>query len=235
MVDHHLGLFMDRLAASGRDVDTAVVITCDHGTNAGAHGLLSKGGPIYEQVGHVVLMVRLPGAQPGRRAGIVQPADLMPTILELADLAVPETCQGQSFAGMLTGAESLGRLVAVSGMAVDISMDRHPLMGEMVPQFTVQDERWCLIDSPDPARQELYDKEVDRQEEHNVIAEHPRVVERLHRALLNFLADHEAHPALVQWFETGTKGDVSDYQYRDPYLRDFWPYFAFALDEELHR
>ena len=95
MVDAHVGRFLDRLAATGRDKDTMVIITCDHGTNAGAHGLLSKGGPVYEQVGHQVLMVRLPGATPGRRQGLVQPPDMLPTILDLCNVPLPERVQGR--------------------------------------------------------------------------------------------------------------------------------------------
>jgi arylsulfatase A-like enzyme len=227
MVDHHFGILMDRLTASGRDRDTAVIVTCDHGTNLGEHGRIGKGGPIYEQVGHVVLMARIPGIKPGRRAGIVQPADLMPTVLDLASVPDPGTCQGRSFVDLIAASVDAGREVAVSGAAIDVAaaQDAH---------LTVQDERWCLIDRPDPARRELYDKTSDRGQEHDVIADHPQEAEQLHRALLDFLVRHEAHPALVQWFETGVKGDASDYQHRPEYLAHYQPYFEIALDIELH-
>jgi arylsulfatase A-like enzyme len=228
MVDHHFGLFMDRLAASGRDKDTAVIVTCDHGTNVGAHGRLSKGSPIYEQVGHVVLMARVPMMPAGRRKGIVQPADIMPTILDMAMIPEPEACQGQSFIHALIGGQDLGREVAVSGGAIDVAHAEGA-------QLTVQDERWCLIDRPDPARRELYDKMADRGEEHDIVAGFPQEVERLHGKLLAFLASHEAHPALVQWFETGVKGDTNDYQHRPEYLASYKPYFQIALDIEVHR
>ena len=227
MVDHHLGLFLDRLATTGRDRDTAVIIASDHGTNLGAHGQLSKGGPVYEQVGHTIWMIRFPGAQTGRRDSLIQPADYMPTLLELAELPVPSSCQGRSFAKAITGADDPGRSVAISGAAVDVAAaeDAH---------LTVQDKRWCLIDRPEASARELYDKEADRAEKHNCLADYPQEAERLHRALLDFLRNHQAHPALVQWFETGLKGDTSDYQHHPPYLANFKPYFQLALDETLH-
>jgi arylsulfatase A-like enzyme len=228
MVDRHLGRFLDRLAASGRDKDTTVIITCDHGTNLGSHGRLSKDVPIYEQVGHLVLMVRLPGAEPGRRTGIVQPADLMPTILDLAGVPIPEACEERSFVSMIIGAEDMGRQVAVSGAAIDVTSDQDA-------SLTVQDKRWCLIDSPDVSQRELYDKQSDRAEEWNVIADHPQEAERLHQSLLDFLESHKSHPALVSWFESGEKGDTSDYQHRPPYLANYKPYFQLALDVELHQ
>jgi arylsulfatase A-like enzyme len=227
MVDRHFGIMLDRLAATGRDADTVVIVTCDHGTNLGAHGRLSKGGPIYDQVGRQVLMVRGPGVQPGRRGALVQPADTMPTILDWFGLPVPETCQGSSFKVALDDAAAGHRAVAVSGAAIDVAAADEAYL-------TVQDERWCLIDRPDPAGRELYDKQADPGEEHDVIADYPQEAGRLHEALLAFLCQHQAHPALVRWFAEGTKGDTSDYRHRPPYLASFQPYFALALDEELH-
>ena len=160
---------------------------------------------------------------PGRRTGIVQPADLMPTILELVELPVPEACQGRSFVKVLAGAQGTGRQVAVSGGAIDVAQATEA-------SLTVQDEVWCLVDRPERARRELYDKESDRAEEHDVASEHPQQVERLHRALLGFLEAHEAHPALVRWFESGEKGDTSGYQHRPPYLAEYQRYFNLALD-----
>ena len=228
MVDRHLGRFLDRLTASGRDKDTVVIITTDHGTNLGNHGRINKGGPIYEQVGHELMMIRVPGAEPGRRAGIVQPADLMPTVLDLAGLETPDTCQGRSFAGMVTGPLAIGRTVAVSGAAIDVATKTADKV-----KMTVQDERWCLIATLDRAQAELYDKEIDRAEEHNVLAEHPAEAERLYLALLDFLRDHGAHPALIQWVETGERGDVTGYVHRPPYLRNFTHYWETALDAEM--
>jgi arylsulfatase A-like enzyme len=228
MVDHHLGRFLDRLAASGRDEDTAVIITCDHGTNLGSHGRISKGGPVYDQVGHLVLMARVPGVRPGRRKGIVQPADLMPTILDLAGVPVPDRRQGVSFADEIVGSRDVGRTVAVSGSAILLGTAQDPYL-------TVQDERWCLIDHPDSARRELYHKDVDPGQEHSVIADHPEEAQRLHAELLRFLADHEAHPALVRWFESGELSQASGYQPVPAYLSKFRPYFALALDTEVHR
>jgi len=128
---------------------------------------------------------------------------------------------------MLVEGKEIGREIAVSGAAIDVAaaQDAH---------LTVQDTRWCLIDRPDPARRELYDKNADHGQERDVIADHPQETERLHRALLDFLARHGAHPALVQWFECGVKGDTSGYQHRPEYLARYQPYYEIALDIELH-
>ncbi len=228
MVDRHFGRFMDRLEASGRAEDTAVIVTSDHGTKIGQHGSIGKAYPLYEEVAHVVMMVRWPGAEPGRRAGIVQPADIMPTVLDLLGQESPDSVQGWSFAEAITGSGDAGREVAISGRAEDLRHADNAVI-------TVQDARWCLLDSAAPSKRELYDKESDQMEEHNVIDQHPAEVERLHAALIAFLRAHDAHPALVEWFETGEKGDLVGYRARPEWLEDFRPYFAFALDVEKHK
>jgi hypothetical protein len=156
----------------------------------------------------------------------------MPTLLELAEIPVPDACQGRSLVEMIAGDRDTGREVAISGVGVDLTWGQRMGYGNVT--ITAQDERWCLIDSPDASRRELYDKKVDRAEEQNVISEHPQEARRLQRAVLDFLANHDAHPAWVRWFETGDKGDLSGYQHRSPYLAKFMPYFMFALDMELH-
>lgn len=228
MVDHHFGRFLDRLSACGRDQDTAVIVTCDHGTNLGSHGKLNKGIPIYEQVGHLVLMVRVPGVVPGRRTDIVQPPDLAATVLDLAGVPVPESFEEPSIANLIAEGRGTGHDVAVSGAAVDVATAADAVL-------TVQDARWCLVDRPDASKRELFDKDEDRSEERNVITDHAVEAERLHAALLRFLEAHTAHPALIEWFATGEKGDLSDYVHRPPYLKHFRPYFTLALDVEVHR
>ncbi len=218
MVDRHFGRFMERLADSGRDKDTTVIVTCDHGTNLGAHGRLNKSAPLYDQVAHLVMLVRTPGAKPGRSSAIVQPADTMPTILDLAGLDIPETCQGRSFADIVKGEKDELREIAVSGGAINPNAPRAIL--------TVQDKRWCLIDFTDPANRELYDKQADPEEENNIINDHPEEVSRLHQAGLDFLRNHEAHESIIQWFETGEKGDTSTYEQIPPRPSGYKAYFA---------
>ena len=220
MVDRHIGRFLDRLADTGRDRDTAVIFMSDHGVNLGDHGMLGKRAPWYEQIAHENLMIRMPGMNPGRRQGMVQPADIMPTILEAAGLAIPETCQGRSLLPILTGDRDDGRDVAVTG---SFSLGNG---------MAAQDACWCLLDYSERDRRELYDKRSDRDQEHNVIAQYPQEAERLHEKLLVFLREHEAHPGLVEAFETGKKGDPREFFPRPDFLRGFKYYWNNMLDPE---
>jgi hypothetical protein len=48
------------------------------------------------------------------------------------------------------------------------------------------------------------------------------------------LKEHGAHPALVEGFQTGEKGDASGYRHVPEYLKNFVPYWKNSLNVEFH-
>jgi arylsulfatase A-like enzyme len=92
---------LDALAERGLADSTIVLFTSDHGIAfPGAKSTL------YDPGIEVAMLMRLPARWPG--AGtvcdeLVRPFDVLPTLLELLDVPVPETVQGHSFAPWLTG------------------------------------------------------------------------------------------------------------------------------------
>jgi arylsulfatase A-like enzyme len=219
MLDRHLGRFLDRLADARSDEDTVVIVCSDHGTDLGQHGMLGKRPPWYEHMAHQVLMVRAPGVKPGRCAALAQPADIMPTILELAGQKVPETCQGRSVVPQLEALKGTGRDIAVTGSA-------NPAQG-----VAVQDARWCLLESSASEGRELYDKDADPAQEQNLIDRHPDEADRLHRELLNWLREHEAPARLVEAHRDGSSVTSADIYPRPDFLQNFRPYWHFMLDD----
>jgi iduronate 2-sulfatase len=72
--------------------DTLIVFIADHGEHLGEHGLWDHIPPSYMQVIHVPMLMRLPSAM-ARTAVVEQPVqlmDLMPTLLELAEIEVAD-------------------------------------------------------------------------------------------------------------------------------------------------
>jgi arylsulfatase A-like enzyme len=136
MVDRWVGHLLDRLEDTGHADDTVVVFTTDHGFLHGEHGYVGKslidadslsaassgdGGyatignlPLWEEIAHIPLVVRVPGGPRGRTPALVQPPDLMPTILDLAGHEISDTVQGRSFAPLLRGDDDRGRDVGLS-------------------------------------------------------------------------------------------------------------------------
>ncbi len=84
--DVHIGTILGALDATGRADETAVVLTSDHGEQAGSHGLRGKGPFAYQEIMHIPLVVRAPGVTtPGTVSeALTSAVDLAPTVCSLA-------------------------------------------------------------------------------------------------------------------------------------------------------
>jgi choline-sulfatase len=95
--DEMVGQLVDALRASGVLEDTLVIVTSDHGENLGEpHALTGK--PLWEHNHVNELNLRVPlvmswpkGLPAGARVGaLVESVDILPTVCDLFDLALPE-------------------------------------------------------------------------------------------------------------------------------------------------
>lgn len=85
-LDAELGEAFEQMRSRGLEQTAAWLITSDLGYPLGEHGLIGvKGSRLHEELVHVPLLLRLPGAaEAGRRvAGFTQPQDVAGTLLEL--------------------------------------------------------------------------------------------------------------------------------------------------------
>ena len=175
-IDHQLRVVIGTLREEGMLSNTILMFTSDHGDMLGNHGMWAK-RCFYENAAHVPLL--LSGQPVGldhhatddRLVGL---ADVMPTLLELCGLDVPDTCEGRS---------------AVSGER------REWLFGEVSdgPLATrmAHDGRYKLIYYPVGNAVQLFDLARDPNELHDLAAD-PRAAdarERLERALVSQLHD----------------------------------------------
>ena len=104
-VDASLQPFLRRLSEPPFDRDTIIVLFSDHGETLGENG---RAGHANLELNN--LLVPLIVVRPGERTAREVPSqvrliDLFPTLLELADLEVPEGIDGRSLLGLLDGAE----------------------------------------------------------------------------------------------------------------------------------
>jgi arylsulfatase A-like enzyme len=86
LVDDQVGRLLERIEAAGQLDDTIVIYTSDHGDLMGAHRLLLKGVPAFEEVYRVPLIVSWPAAiEPGQVIDdLVQSHDVAETLARLA-------------------------------------------------------------------------------------------------------------------------------------------------------
>jgi len=83
--------------------NTYIIFTSDHGEMLGDHYLFRKAYP-YEGSARIPFLIQGPEVQPGQTCSCpVSLEDIMPTILELAGIPIPETVEGQSLAPILRG------------------------------------------------------------------------------------------------------------------------------------
>lgn len=190
-VDDRIGAFLDALKSRGLYDDAVIVLVADHGEAFWEHGLFGHGeGHLHDEVIRVPLIVK-PGRGDFARGTVVDTQvrgfDVMPTLLELVGIPVPEGVDAQSLVPFLAvGTRNIPDRLAViesnrSGMAI-------------------RNQRWKYIQkySPPPRQYEgLFDLQADPGELENVASEYPDVVERMRLTVLDYLMTHRSGRYLV--------------------------------------
>jgi arylsulfatase A-like enzyme len=203
LVDRWVGMLLQKVEDLGLYEDTMVIFTTDHGSYHGEHGYIGKRPQLYEEVAHIPLIIRMPDSEgvKGRRDAIVQPPDLMPTILDFAGVEVPKTVQGRSLIPLMRDEEFKEREFAVSTA---------PLIkrgGGPAKRITITTKEWAFIDvRPDVTgtdelgrriEPELYNLKKDPNQTRNLYEEHKDVAEDLHSKMLKFLRDMGASEEII--------------------------------------
>ena len=102
--DENVGRLLDYLDKSGLAKNTIVVFTGDHGFYLGEHGWFDKRF-MYEEALRVPWLIRYPGViKPGSVSdAMVESIDNAPTILDMANISIPEEMQGKSLVPIFNG------------------------------------------------------------------------------------------------------------------------------------
>ena len=105
--DHFIGKLVEAFEA-GSERGAVTLLTADHGESLGEEGrYFLHGTSTTPDQAHVPLILRAPELDPGRHAGIVHHVDLLPTLLELAGLGIPEHLDGVPLGPVLRGSDLL--------------------------------------------------------------------------------------------------------------------------------
>jgi uncharacterized sulfatase len=153
-VDAYLGVLLRGLEESGQMERTLIVLSGDHGMPGVPDGKCN----LYDHGTAVPLVVRMPGAVPGRVVDdLVRLPDLAPTFLEVAGLPLPEGLYGRSLLPLLqsqkTGQIDPGRNWVIFGRErhVDIAREAalpYPMRGLRTHDFlyirNFAPDRWPL-------------------------------------------------------------------------------------------
>ncbi|UCG17130.1 MAG: sulfatase [Phycisphaerales bacterium] len=174
------------LAEAGRQSNTVIVVTGDHGERFfdGLTKNIGHSGALDEPVLHVPLLICGPGIPAGRRINrIVRSIDIYPTVAELARADVPDLVQGESLLPFLFGdAEALAPRTAFASYAET----RH----------AVRDGNFKLHYA-NGAAQALYDLQSDPAESLNRLDAESEVAARLERRVLGWLDQERALQEII--------------------------------------
>ncbi|MCD6509765.1 MAG: sulfatase [Thermoprotei archaeon] len=214
LVDKWVGLLLDEIEELGLLDEAAVIFTSDHGFYHGEHGRVGKhtvldpkdGWPLYEEICHIPLIMSIPDAPRGVRCNaLVQPVDVMATILDLAGVQILKHIHGSSLLPVIFGEKERVREIAVSccgGPCFQLFREGKlppppphvkPFVLSSDPEYvtysTITDGRWSLIYARKGLPAELYDLQADPKQERNVILNELDIAKRLHGRFYKFLSD----------------------------------------------
>lgn len=151
--DDQVGALMRSLEAHGVAGDTIVIFVSDHGDNLGSHGEFNKQLLIEESI-RVPLIAWWPEhLQPHvNETRVAQIIDIMPTLLDLCGLDIPESVQGHSLAPIVRDgrdaihAENAAYIETPSGM-IGIRTPTHLYGMRTNPEtHEILDERFQFFD-----------------------------------------------------------------------------------------
>ncbi len=178
--DSQLGRLWDFLESNQLVDNTFLIFAADHGESLGEHRESTHGFFVYQEAIAVplIFVTPFPELQGLSSSQVVSLVDIMPTVLEMEDLSIPDQVQGESLLPLFFDQDRLPGDLAYSET--------------FYPRFhfgwselkSVQNERYKLILSPD---MELYDLIEDPDEAQNLAASHAGVLSRLSREAKNFI------------------------------------------------
>ncbi len=110
-LDDMIGKLILNLKETGQLDNTIIVFTSDHGDLLGSHGAYKKQQP-YEESVRVPMLWQIPerlNITPGEKAAMLNSEDILPTLLALCNITIPETVEGINYRGYLEGNEDMER------------------------------------------------------------------------------------------------------------------------------
>ena len=107
-LDDCIGELRATLKETGIEQNTTLIFTSDHGDMLGSHGGWNKQQPYDESIRVPFLVHGAPGAKLKARKldAVINSEDIMPTILGLCGVAIPQTVEGLDYSGYIRGGKN---------------------------------------------------------------------------------------------------------------------------------
>jgi len=114
-LDDCVGSLLKTIRDCDIEEDTVFVFTSDHGDLLGSHGYQKKQQPWDEAI-CVPLLIKFPGMKnwsPSKSDVLIDAHDIMPTLLGLCDIPIPNSVEGTDFSKHIQGESTTGGEAAI--------------------------------------------------------------------------------------------------------------------------
>jgi len=160
--------FLEEFEKMGLMDKTIFVLTSDHGTEFHEHKRFDHGFSLYDELIHTPLIIKLPKQKTGKIIkDQVSSIDVMPTILDLLDVKMPENAKKQMRgASLVTGMKG-------NPVAKDVFFETDYRLYTYKRGIQTTDG-WKFIYTLEDKKRELYDMKKDPGETRNQLEQEPR-------------------------------------------------------------
>jgi arylsulfatase A-like enzyme/Flp pilus assembly protein TadD len=185
--DAAVGKLLRQLKLRGLYDGSVIAVTADHGESLGAHGEDTHGVFLYDETIHVPLLIKLPQANGGgkRIVNRVELVDILPTLLQAAEIEIPKEVQGRSLLAVMKGDTPAGNQIAETGREPAAYSESDYARTEFgwSALRSLRSGKYLYIQAP---RRELYDQATDAKAENNLAPSSAAVADTLASQLAAF-------------------------------------------------
>jgi arylsulfatase A-like enzyme len=226
LVDRWVGKLFQKIEDLGLFSNTIIIFTTDHGFYIGEHGFTGKSYitkdfqgllPLYNEITHIPLIIYCPNTKGKRIKAFVQPPDIMPTILEFANVKVPPTVQGKSLLPVIKKNLSI-RDFAVSspsikwkpggGRRITFTTKDWTLIYKGEDIETKEDVHLRIVDGnirkqldASNIKNALFNRKLDPYQKNNVFNKNKEIAKQLHKKLIEFLKNLNTPEEYLQYWD----------------------------------
>jgi arylsulfatase len=170
-VDFQITRLVEYLKKRGHWDQTIIVVTSDHGQAFYEHGFAAHGGPLFDELMRVPLIIRAPSLPGGIEKRPAQHVDVPPTILSLLGLRPHPSFQGVDLFEPLSSSTRSIYMVAQT---------------PLTHQYGIIRSGFKLIYDELQQQYSLYDLNSDPEENFNIAPSKPTLLRELARRLLTW-------------------------------------------------
>jgi len=182
--DEQTGKLLQVLDEMGIRDRTLIIVVSDHGEGLGQHGEQTHSLLIYDSTLHVPMIFSAAPPFPQGQVihGQVCLTDVMPTVLDLLGVTIPDNLDGIS---LLRDVPNLRPAICIETLCTMVLHGWAPLIG-------IRQEDFKFILAP---QKELYDFRKDPLEETNIHDQKPRLAQEFYNKLVSLVGTHDPYLA----------------------------------------